>query len=125
MIWVTVASKSTGNYSNYQIMDIKDFSALLKAKRKELDMLMRRELPVKVGRMAKDHYQDNFRKGGFVNGGLRRWPVTKTPAVRLQVCGGRLRPAALTTQPSVLIRQIYAGRLPRQGGQRRGIRPAA
>ena len=77
MIWVTVASKSTGNYSNYQIMDIKDFSALLKAKRKELDTLMRRELPVKVGRMAKDHYQDNFRKGGFVNGGLRRWPVTK------------------------------------------------
>lgn len=58
-------------------MDIKDFSALLKAKRKELDTLMRRELPVKVGRMAKDHYQDNFRKGGFVNGGLRRWPVTK------------------------------------------------
>ena len=77
MIWVTVASKSTGNYSNYQIMDIKDFSALLKAKQKELDTLMRRELPVKVGRMAKDHYQDNFRKGGFVNGGLRRWPVTK------------------------------------------------
>lgn len=58
-------------------MDIKDFSALLKAKQKELDTLMRRELPVKVGRMAKDHYQDNFRKGGFVNGGLRRWPVTK------------------------------------------------
>lgn len=77
MIWVTVANKSTGNYSNYQIMDIKDFSALLKAKQKELDTLMRRELPVKVGRMAKDHYQDNFRKGGFVNGGLRRWPVTK------------------------------------------------
>lgn len=58
-------------------MDIKDFSALLKAKQKELDTLMRRELPVKVGRMAKDHYQDNFRKGGFVNGGQRRWPVTK------------------------------------------------
>lgn len=58
-------------------MDIKDFSALLKAKQKELDTLMRRELPVKVGRMAKDHYHDNFRKGGFVNGGLRRWPVTK------------------------------------------------
>lgn len=77
MIWVTVASKSTGNYSNYQIMGIKDFSALLKAKQKELDTLMRRELPVKVGRMAKDHYQENFRKGGFVNGGLRRWPVTK------------------------------------------------
>ena len=58
-------------------MDIKDFSALLKAKQKELDTLMRRKLPVKVGRMAKDHYQDNFRKGGFVNGGLQRWPVAK------------------------------------------------
>lgn len=58
-------------------MDIKDFSASLKAKQKELDTLMRRKLPVKVGRMAKDHYQDNFRKGGFVNGGLQRWQVTK------------------------------------------------
>lgn len=58
-------------------MDIKDFSASLKAKQKELDTLMRRKLPVKVGRMAKDHYQDNFRKGGFVYGGLQRWPVTK------------------------------------------------
>ena len=38
---------------------------------------MRRELPIKVGRMAKDHYQDNFRKGGFVNGGLQHWPQTK------------------------------------------------
>lgn len=58
-------------------MDIKDFSTLLKAKQKELDTLMRRKLPVKVGRMAKDHYQENFRKGGFVNGGLKRWPQTK------------------------------------------------
>ena len=58
-------------------MNIKDFSASLKAKQKELDTLMRRELPIKVGRMAKDHYQDNFRKGGFVNGGLQHWPQTK------------------------------------------------
>ena len=58
-------------------MDIKDFSASLKAKQKELDTFMRRELPIKVGRIAKDHYQDNFRKGGFVNGGLKRWPQTK------------------------------------------------
>ena len=27
--------------------------------------------------MAKDHYQDNFRKGGFVNRGLQKWPTTK------------------------------------------------
>lgn len=38
---------------------------------------MRRKLPVIVGRMAKDHFQDNFRKGGFLNGGLHKWPVSK------------------------------------------------
>jgi Phage virion morphogenesis family. len=27
--------------------------------------------------MAKDHYQDNFRKGGFVNRGLQKWPTTR------------------------------------------------
>ena len=32
--------------------------------------MMRRKMPVMVGRMAKDHIQDNFRQGGFVNGGL-------------------------------------------------------
>lgn len=51
-------------------MDIKDFARLVKAKRGELDTLMRRNMPVIAGRMAKDHFQDNFRKGGFVNGGL-------------------------------------------------------
>ena len=60
-------------------MDIKDFARLVKAKRGELDTLMRRNMPVIAGRMAKDHFQDNFRKGGFVNGGLHPWK----PARRL------------------------------------------
>ncbi len=60
-------------------MDIKDFARQVKAKRGELDTLMRRNLPVIAGRMAKDHFQDNFRKGGFVNGGLHPWK----PARRL------------------------------------------
>ena len=29
-------------------------------------------MPVIAGRMAKDHFQDNFRQGGFVNGGLHQ-----------------------------------------------------
>lgn len=49
-------------------MDIKEYSKLIKAKRKELDGLMKRKMPVIAGRMAKDHFQDNFRQGGFVNG---------------------------------------------------------
>ena len=38
---------------------------------------MRRKMPVIAGRMAKDHFQENFRKGGFVNGGLHPWPQAK------------------------------------------------
>ncbi|MEK6497213.1 hypothetical protein AABQ75_08980, partial [Campylobacter jejuni] len=55
-------------------MDIKEYSKLLNAKRKEMDDLMRRRMPVIAGRMAKDHFQDNFRQEGFVNGGLHPWP---------------------------------------------------
>lgn len=36
-------------------MDIKEYSKLIKAKRKELDGLMKRKMPVIAGRMAKDH----------------------------------------------------------------------
>lgn len=58
-------------------MDIKDFAELIRKKRKELDDLMRRKMPVIAGRMAKNHFQDNFRKGGFVNDGLHSWPKAK------------------------------------------------
>ena len=60
-------------------MDIKEFANLIRSKRNELDSLMRHNMPVIAGRMAKDHFQDNFRKGGFVNGGLHPWK----PARRL------------------------------------------
>ena len=60
-------------------MDIKVFSELIKRQSREIEQLMRRQLPIKVGRMAKDHYQDNFRKGGFVNRVLlrQRLPTTR------------------------------------------------
>jgi phage gpG-like protein len=38
---------------------------------------MKRTLPVKIGRIADDHFHENFRKGGFVNGGLHPWQPTK------------------------------------------------
>lgn len=50
---------------------------MIKRKRDRLDSMMRRKMPVMVGRMAKDHFQDNFRQGGFVNGGLHPWPKAK------------------------------------------------
>lgn len=58
-------------------MDIKEFAKLIEQNKKKLDTLMRREMPVIAGRMAKDHFQDNFRQGGFVNGGLQPWPKAK------------------------------------------------
>lgn len=58
-------------------MDAKDYIKLIEAHKKELNELMRRKLPVIVGRMAKDHFQDNFRKGGFVNDGLQKWSLSK------------------------------------------------
>lgn len=58
-------------------MYIKDFAKLIEQKRKELDKMMHRKMPVIAGRMAKDHFQENFRQGGFVNGGLNPWPQAK------------------------------------------------
>lgn len=58
-------------------MDMKSFIRLVERKRKKLDTLMRRRMPVIAGRIAKDHFQDNFRRGGFVNGGLHPWPKAK------------------------------------------------
>ena len=44
-------------------MDVKKLADSVGNKAGEVENLMRRKLPVIVGRMAKDHYQENFRKG--------------------------------------------------------------
>ena len=97
-------------------MDIKEYSKLIKAKRKELDGLMKRKMPVIAGRMAKDHFQDNFRREGFVNGGLHPWPKAK------RLSSGRTDAAGsygtLRKEPSLQLRQIHAGRIPSEGGKR-------
>ena len=58
-------------------MDLPQFIKQLEAKQREIDDAMRRKLPIKVGRLATDHYHENFRKGGFVNGGLHPWQQTR------------------------------------------------
>lgn len=45
--------------------------------RKDFEHLIARKLPVAAGKIAKQHFQDNFRQGGFVNGGLHPWPPAK------------------------------------------------
>lgn len=58
-------------------MTTQQFTALVKAKEKEIRDAIHRRLPVKIGRMATDHFQDNFRRGGYVDGGLHPWPITR------------------------------------------------
>ena len=58
-------------------MDLKEFRNLLNVKKKELNDLARRKMPVIVGQMAKSHFQENFRKSGFVNNGLNQWKPSK------------------------------------------------
>jgi len=66
-------------------MNLNELSSLLAQKRKELDHLMRRTLPITVGNMAKGHYQENIRvRQGFLNGGVHKWPKTKR-----QLSGGK------------------------------------
>lgn len=58
-------------------MDLKQFQQQLAAHQREIENAMKRTLPVKIGRIAADHFHENFRKGGFVNGGLHPWQPTK------------------------------------------------
>lgn len=62
-------------------MTPQQFLQLLQQYSREIEHARQRTLPVKVGRLAKDHFQDNFRQGGFVDGGLHPWQRTQT-AVR-------------------------------------------
>lgn len=73
-------------------MNVKQFANELSAHRAQIEQLMRRRLPVVVGRMAKDHYQQNFRKGGFQNRGLQRWKQTRRQTSGMTSAAGQYGP---------------------------------
>ena len=60
-------------------MNIEQFQKLLLQKQQEIEQAMRRTLPVKVGRIAKDHFQSGFRQGGFQDNGTQAWQRKKRP----------------------------------------------
>ena len=49
-------------------MNINDFKRKIQEKQAEITKAIHRTLPIKIGRKAADHFQDNFRKGGFAVG---------------------------------------------------------
>ena len=57
-------------------MTPEQFLQLLQQHSREIEQAIHRTLPVKVGAIAKAHFQDNFRQGGFVDGGLHPWQRT-------------------------------------------------
>lgn len=59
-------------------MTIDEMNRRIKAHEAELQQYIRRKLPVKVGAKAKSIFQENFRKGGFQDGGsFEAWPETR------------------------------------------------
>ena len=58
-------------------MNLEQFQQLLLQKQKEIEQALRRTLPVKVGRIAKDHFQTGFRQGGFQDNGTQAWQRKK------------------------------------------------
>lgn len=65
-------------------MNIDGFKRLLEKNRAAVTEYYRRRLPVKAGAKVKSIVQENFRLGGFQDGGLQAWPAT-----RRQMSGGR------------------------------------
>lgn len=57
--------------------NIRQFLSEVKRKKKEIDDFRRTKMPVHAGRIAKDHFQENFRQGGFINNGLHKWKKSK------------------------------------------------
>ena len=89
-------------------MEIQEFTRILAAKQRELDTLMRRKLPVQVGNMAKTHYQENFRQGGFVNDGLHKWPDAKE-GCPVQIRSSQLQNPAKQQEPFIQQHEVYSG----------------
>ena len=58
-------------------MDIQEFNRRLLQKKRQLDDLMHRKMPVLTGNIAKRHIEEDFRKGGFTHAGFHKWAETK------------------------------------------------
>ncbi|MDR2652798.1 MAG: phage virion morphogenesis protein [Prevotellaceae bacterium] len=54
-----------------------EFVKRLQKAQREIENCVNRLLPVKIGALAKAHFQDSFRKSGFINNGLHEWQPAK------------------------------------------------
>lgn len=58
-------------------MTPQDFERYIQRHGRQIVRLMHRELPVKAGALARSHFRENFRRGGFVDDTLKPWKPAK------------------------------------------------
>jgi phage gpG-like protein len=58
-------------------MELKDLRNYLQSIPKKMDDLINTRMPKAAGQIAVQHFRDNFRKSGFVDGGLHPWQKSK------------------------------------------------
>lgn len=73
-------------------MDIQEFNRRILQKRKQLEELVRRKMPVIAGNIAKRHIEDDFRKGGFTHNGFHPWQETRRQGSGRKGAGSRYGP---------------------------------
>ena len=76
---VTFTGKSTTNFETTKqfAMNIYDLKKTLKLLERDLQKTISDTLPRKAGVLAVNHTRQNFRDGGFRNGGLQPWKPTR------------------------------------------------
>lgn len=57
------------------------YAQQIAALKKELDNFLDNTAPIQVGELAVGHFRENFRKGGFVDNGLKKWQKAKRQGV--------------------------------------------
>lgn len=88
-------------------MDAKQIADIITRAPKMVERAMRDEIPRKAAVIAKNHFRQNFRDGGFTDGGLHAWKKTKR-----QKAGSPYKP--LTSERNHLMNSIDAVPAPGQ-----------
>lgn len=73
-------------------MTPEEFVRRLKANKSELSELVHRKAPRLAGVRALNFYKENYRKGGYMNGGFHPWPITKRQKMRAKGAAGKYGP---------------------------------
>ncbi len=71
--------------------DFKYFNSDINKHQQKLAKYIAKDAPRHIGKIAVDHYKENFNQEGFINGGLQKWREVKRrqPPIKKGVSGTR------------------------------------